>query len=68
MAVRHEDLTPEGQDRQRALDRSWAAAQTALSDPEFRAQLQTSIDRVNRSDARPITSKEFLAKTEPVPE
>ncbi len=65
MAVRHEDLNPEERDRQRALDRSWTAAQEALSDPEYRARLQASIDRVNRSDARPISGEEFLAQTEP---
>jgi len=68
MAVRHEDLNPEGRDRQRSLDRSWAAAQVALSDPEFRARLQRSIDRLNRSDARPMSGEEFLAQTEPLPE
>lgn len=68
MAVRHEDLNPEERDRQRALDRSWAAAQTGLSDREFRARLQASIDRVNRSDARPSSGEEFLAQTEPLPE
>ncbi len=65
MAVRHDDLSPEEQARQRALDRSWTAAQEALSDPDFHARLQASIDRVNRSDIRPITGEEFLAQTEP---
>lgn len=68
MAARHEDLNPEEQDRQRALDRSWAAAQEALDDSEFRARLQASIDRVNRSDARPMSGEEFLAHTDPGPE
>ena len=68
MAVRHEDLNPEERDRQRALDRSWAAAQASLGDPGFRARLQASIDRVNHSNARPISGEEFLAQTEPVPE
>ncbi|MDP9403207.1 MAG: hypothetical protein M3P85_07690 [Actinomycetota bacterium] len=61
-------LNPEEQDRQRALDRSWAAAQEALDDSEFRARLQASIDRVNRSDARPMSGEEFLAHTDPAPE
>lgn len=68
MAVRHEDLNPEEQDRQRAFDRSWAAAQEGLDDPDFRARLQASIDRVNRSDARPMSGEEFLAHTDPTPE
>ncbi len=65
MAVRHDDLSPEEQARQRALDRSWRTAQEALSDQEFRARLQASIDRVNRSNITPITGEEFLAQTEP---
>ncbi len=68
MAVRREDLNPEEQDRQRAFDRSWAAAQDALADPDFRARLQASIDRVNRSEARPMSGEEFLAHTDPTPE
>lgn len=65
MAVRHDDLGPEEQARQRALDRSWRAAQEALGDQDFRARLQASIDRVNNTDIRPITVEEFLAQTEP---
>lgn len=65
MAVRHDDLNPEEQARQGALDRSWRAAREALSDPDFRARLEQSIDRVNGSEVRPITSEEFLAQTEP---
>ncbi len=65
MAVRHDDLSPEEQDRQSALDRSWRAAQEALSDQGFRARLEESIDRVNGSDVRPITREEFLARTDP---
>ena len=68
MAVRSEDLNPEEQDRQRAFDRSWAAAQESLDDPHFRARLQTSIDRVNRSEARPMSVEEFLAQTDPTSE
>lgn len=68
MAVRHDDLSPEEQARQRALDRSWRAAREALSDQDFRARLEESIDRVNGSALRPITSKEFLAQSEPATE
>ncbi len=65
MAVRHDDLSPEEKARQRALDRSWRAARDALSDPDCRARLEKSINRVNVSDVRPITGEEFLAQTEP---
>jgi hypothetical protein len=64
MAVRHDDLSPEEQARQRALDRSWGAAQEALNNPGARALLEASIERVNRSEATPITRDEFLAATE----
>jgi hypothetical protein len=64
MAVRRDDLSPDEQDRQRALDRSWAGAQEALKDPDFRARLEASIARVNASDAAPVTREEFLAETE----
>lgn len=65
MALRHEDLSPEELDRQRALDRSWKAAQEALSDPAMREYLDESIERVNRSDAPSLSGEEFLAQTEP---
>jgi hypothetical protein len=65
MALHRDDLNPEELARQRALDRSWRAAQQSLADPEFRAQLEAAIERVNRSDAEPITGQEFLAQTEP---
>jgi hypothetical protein len=65
MALRHDDLSPEELARQRALDRSWRAAQKSLADPKFRAHLKAAIERVNMSDAEPITGEEFLAKTEP---
>jgi len=64
MAVRRDDLSPDEQDRQRALDRSWAGAQEALKDPDFRARLEASIARVNASDAPRLTREEFLAETE----
>jgi hypothetical protein len=65
MALRREDLNPEELARQRALDRSWSAAQESLSDPEFRAYLDASIERVNLSDAEPISAEQFLAQTQP---
>lgn len=65
MALRREDLNPEELARQRALDRSWSAARESLSDPEFRAYLEASIERVNLSDAEPISPEQFLAQTQP---
>lgn len=47
--MRHDDLGPEEQARQGALDRTWRAAQEALSDEDFRARLQASVDRVKWS-------------------
>ena len=41
------------------------AAQESLSDPEFRAYLEASIERVNLSDAEPISAEQFLAQTRP---
>ena len=64
MSLRHEVLTPEELALQEGLDRSWAHAQKALADPAFRAQLEESIERVNRSSAAPISKEEFLAQTE----
>ncbi len=64
MSLRHEELTPEQLALQAALDRSWAGAQRALADPEFRAYLERSIERANNSDAKPISKEEFLALTE----
>ena len=63
MALHREDLSPEESARQSALDRSWRAAQDSLSDPAFQAQLEESIERVNGSDAEPITGDQFLAQT-----
>jgi hypothetical protein len=65
MALRHDDLSPEELARQRALDRSWRAAQKALSDPAMREYVERSIERVNSSDAPTLTGEEFLAQTEP---
>lgn len=64
MALRHDDLNPEESARQKALDRSWRAAQESLVDPEFRAYLEASINRVNMSNAEPISREQFLAQTE----
>jgi hypothetical protein len=64
MALRHDDLSPEELARQRALDRSWHVGQQALSDPAMRKYLEDSIERVNGSDAPPLTPEEFLAQTE----
>jgi len=64
MSLRHEELTPEELALQAGLDRSWAHAQKALADPVFRAHLEESIERVNRSSATPISKEEFLAQTE----
>ena len=64
MALRREELNPEELARQRALDRSWRAAQESLSDPAFRAFLEASIERVTVSGAEPITAEQFLAQTQ----
>ena len=37
----------------------------SLSDPAFRAQLEESIERVNGSDAEPITGDQFLTQNTP---
>ena len=66
MAMRHDDLTEQQLELQRAYQRSWDAAQDALADPECRAWLEENIERVNTSSAKPITREEFLAATEPV--
>ncbi len=58
-------LTPEQQERQDGLDRSWAAAQQALADPEFRAFLEDAIKRSDETDAQPISKQDFLDQTEP---
>ncbi len=65
MAMRHDDLTEEQLEVQRAYDRSWKAAQETLADPEKRAWLEEGIARANASDANPMTAEEFLASTEP---
>lgn len=65
MSVRREELSEVEAARQEELDRSWSTASDALADPEFRARLEQSIDRVNRSDSSVTRSKaEFLSATE----
>lgn len=68
MSLRREELTPEELALQEGLDRSWAHAQKALADPAFRAHLEESIERANRSSAKPISKEEFLAQTESITE
>ena len=64
VALRREDLTPEQLEHQRALDRSWAAAQRGLADPEFRAYLEDSIRRLDAKEPAALLSRyEFLAQT-----
>ena len=65
MALRRENSNPEELARQRDLDRSFRATQESLSDPEFRAYLEASIERVSVSDAEPISAEQFLAQTQP---
>lgn len=64
MALHRDDLSPEESARQRALDRSWRAAQESLSDPEFRVRLEKSIERVHASEAEPISGEQFLDQTD----
>ena len=64
MSVRRDRLSAGEEERQRALDRSWAGAQAALKDEDFRTRLQASIERVNASEAPRLTREEFLAMTE----
>ena len=61
-------INPEELARQRALDRSWTAARESLSDPEFRAYLEASTERVSVSDAEPISAEKSLAQTQPLME
>ena len=67
MALRREDLNAEALERQAALDRSWADAQRALSDPVFRSGLECTIERLDAAEPAPVlTRAEFLACTLPV--
>jgi hypothetical protein len=65
MAMRHDDLTDEQLELKRAYERSWQEGQRQLADPRFRAYLEASIERVNKSSARRMTREEFLLATEP---
>lgn len=65
MVMRHDDLTEEQLDLQRAYQRSWDNAQRQLVDPEFRAYLEASLERLNNTSATPITRDQFLAMIEP---
>ena len=66
VALRREELTPEAQERQAALDRSWADAQRALSDPAFREGLERTIERLDTTARAAVLSREeFLARTSP---
>ena len=64
MATRHDKLSGEALDRQRALDRSWSSARRLLNDDEFHAYLMASIARVQSSDVEIVTSEDFLSQTE----
>ena len=67
VALRREDLSIEELERQRALDRSWAAAQRALADPVVRSRLEQSISELDAEGQSPmLSSDEFLALTQPV--
>jgi hypothetical protein len=63
MALRREDLSAEQLERQRALDRSWAEAERGLADPELRAYLEESMDRLDTNEPVPVLTREqFLAQ------
>lgn len=67
VALHREDLSTEELERQRALDRSWAAAQRALADPVVRSGLEQSISELDAEGQSPtLSSDEFLALTQPV--
>ena len=54
---------------QRALDRSWAAAQSDLADSGFRAYLELSLRRLDEKEpAPPVSREEFLAQTKALDE
>jgi hypothetical protein len=56
MAFRRDDLSGEQLAVQRALDRSWAAVQRSLADPEFRAYLEGSLRRLDAKEPAPLTA------------
>lgn len=59
-----EHLTDDEQRRQRALDRSWTAAQASLSDEDLVADVRARIERLRMSDAPRLSRGEFLAQTD----
>lgn len=62
-AAREEHLSNIEQERQVAFARSWDNADAALADPEFRADLEAAIERVNASIAPRLSRDEFLDST-----
>jgi hypothetical protein len=69
VALRRESLSPEQLEHQRALDRSWAAAQRDLADAEFRSYLEQSLRGLDAKEpAQSLTREEFLALTEALDE
>lgn len=63
MAMRHDKLSEEQLEVQRAYKRSWDTAQHQLADPEFREYLEASIEGVNRSSTPTITREDFILAT-----
>ncbi len=58
-AAREEHLSEAEQERQAALDLSWAKAQADLADPARRATIEAALENVNT--AAPLLSRaEFL--------
>ena len=69
MALRREDLSAEQLEHQRALDRSWAAAQSDLADSGFRAYLEHSLRRLDEKEpAAAVSREEFLIQTKALDE
>jgi len=65
MSVRQEELSPEELALQDGLNRSWANAKRALSDPAFVLYVEESIARVNESRTTATMSKDaFITSTE----
>lgn len=64
VAARHDHLTDDEERRQRALDRSWTAAQESLGDEDLVADLRARIERLRTSDAPRLSREEFLAQTD----
>ena len=62
MALRREDLESRRIGSAEGSRSVMARARESLSDPEFRAYLEASIERVRLSDAEPISADQFLAR------